>query len=99
MASEKSDVRILMTMSYRNSGICRHGDGGCDSRDNFEINSTSRQRFSFFAPASKNKRIPSLQSDYILSATRLFDYERVDFILRKRLLAGALSGVNDVGVN
>src|SRR5437868_13985499 len=99
MAGEKSDVRILIAMSYRNSGICGHRDGRCDSRDNFEINSSCGQRFSFFAPASENKRIPCLQWDYILSDTRLFDYERVDFILRKRLLASALSGENDFGVN
>ena len=73
MAGEESDVRILVAMSYRNSGIGGRRDGRRNSRDNLEVNSSRGQRFRFFAPASENKWIASLQTHYIFSETRFFD--------------------------
>ena len=99
VTGEKSDVRILAAMSYRNSGIGRRRNGGRNAGTTSKSIPAAASASRFFAPASENKWIASLQPHDIFSETRFFDQERVDFILRKRFLASTLSGENDFGVN
>ena len=98
VSRKKCYVRILGAMRDGDAGVRRRRNRGCNARHNFKIDSRRHQRFGFFPAPAKHKRITALEANHIFPEPRFLDQQCVDFILRKRFFAGALSRKNNFGV-
>src|SRR6185503_11232686 len=79
-------------MRERDARVGRDGDGGADAGNHLERNARPAQRVGLFPAPSKDERIAALEPHDAAPALGVHDQERVDALLRERVVAGFLAG-------
>ena len=81
-------------MSYRNTGIGRHSQRGCHTRNNLERNVVFQQIFAFLSAAAKQITVTALQTNGLLARLRQTHQDFIDLILRHRMMIVFLSDID-----
>src|SRR5207237_260932 len=75
-----------------NAGVRRRRDGGADARDDLEWYAGGRERLGLLAAATEHERVAALEPDHAAAALGVHHEQRVDALLRQRMIAAGLAG-------
>ena len=84
-------------MGRRDSGVRGSRQGAGDTRHDFKIDSGLDARFGLLTAPAKQKRISAFETNDDFVPSGLLDQQRVDPVLRHRMLAGEFSDRYDFG--
>ena len=98
VAGEDGELRAVVAVGDGNACIARAGDGGGDAVDDFKRAPGGVQFLRFLAAASKDKGIAAFEARDDFAGFYLFNEQRVDAVLRQRVLGGFLADVDDLGI-
>ena len=94
MTRENRQLRVVIAMRDRNARISRTGNRRADARHDFKRHTCRSKLGRLFATAGKNHRIPTLEPHHRFSGLGLLDDERVDLILRHRVILRAFADMD-----
>ena len=98
MSGEENQRMRSPPMSQGNLRARRSPQSSRDARNNFKLDVRFTQGSSFFADASKDKRIAALKPHYLQTGCSQSDHEKVDLFLANVLFSAALANVADMRV-
>ena len=79
-------------MGQGNAGVRRRRDGGADARDDLEWYAGGRERLGLLAAATEHERVAALEPDHAAATLGVHHEQRVDALLRQRMIAAGLAG-------
>jgi hypothetical protein len=91
VAGDDSERRRDAAVRERNACIGRRGDRRADARNDFEGHARGGERFGLLAAASEDERVAALETHHAAPPPRVPDEQRVDLLLRQRVVAAGLA--------
>src|SRR5439155_11136466 len=79
-------------MGQGNAGVRRRRDGGADARDDLEWYAGGREGLGLLAAATEHERVAALEPHHAAAAPGVHHEQRVDPLLRQRVIAAGLAG-------
>src|SRR6478609_4766383 len=94
VAGENRELRVVIAVGHRDAGVGWTGDGRADAGHDLEMHARRREFRRFLAAAAEDHRIAALEPDDVFAGLGFLDDQAVDFILRHRVVLGALADVD-----
>ena len=98
MTGDESDGMVGVAVGDRDAGIGQAADPGGDARHDAEVHARARQRLCFLAATAEHKRIAAFQPKDAFALPGQGHQQVGDFILLAAAHAGALAGIDFLGV-
>ena len=89
---------VVRAVRERNAAVGRDSQRRSNTGHHFERNARVRQRFQFFAAASKDKRVAAFEPHHVQAAARAVDHHGADFFLRKSVHRFLFADVNALAI-
>ena len=94
MAGENRELRVVVAVGHRDSRVGWTGDGRADARHDLEGHARGGEFGGFLAAAAEDHRIAAFEAHHGFSGFGFLDDERVDLVLRDRVILGAFAHVD-----
>jgi hypothetical protein len=94
VAGENRELRVVIAVGDRDAGVGGAGDGRADAGDDFEWHAGGGEFGGFLGAAAEDHRVAALEADHGAAGLGFLYDERVDLVLRHRVVLGALADVD-----